>query len=28
LKDEQGLILESRRTRKRASKPRGLDNDF
>jgi transcriptional regulator with XRE-family HTH domain len=28
LKDEQGLILESRRTRTRARKPRGLDNDF
>src|SRR6266702_2114752 len=28
LKDAQGHILESRRARKRARKPRGLDNDF
>jgi transcriptional regulator with XRE-family HTH domain len=28
LKDEQGLVLESRRTRTRARKSRGLDNDF
>jgi transcriptional regulator with XRE-family HTH domain len=28
LKDEQGLILESRHARTRARKPKGLDNDF